>query len=132
VEQENLLLFIEVYQKKNSSKIGHDALLDRKSVEHFFEILLDTLVGFLLDPFHRAIRKRQTKKPKFYFFDTGIKRTIDSTLDLPLKPGTFIFGQTFESWIVLELLRLNDYLKRDFRFSYLRTKDDLEVDIIIE
>jgi predicted AAA+ superfamily ATPase len=33
---------------------------------------------------------------------------------------------------VLECFRLNEYLKLDFSFSYLRTKDDVEVDLIIE
>ena len=36
------------------------------------------------------------------------------------------------NFIFLECIRLNDYLRKDFKFSYLRTKDDLEIDLIVE
>ena len=48
----------------------------------YFSILEDTLVGFLLPAFHRSIRKQQRVNPKFYFFDPGVKRALDRTLDL--------------------------------------------------
>jgi predicted AAA+ superfamily ATPase len=54
------------------------------------------------------------------------------SLDIPLQPGTYSFGQAFEHLIILEFIRLNDYLRKDFRFSYLRTSGDLEVDLVIE
>ena len=53
-------------------------------------------------------------------------------LRMPLTPGTYEFGKAFEHWIIVEALRFNDYLKLDFRFSYLRTKDGAEIDLIVE
>lgn len=41
-------------------------------------------------------------------------------------------GKDFEHFIILEMLRLNDYLQKDFQFYYLRTKDQAEIDLIIE
>ncbi len=78
------------------------------------------------------MRKRQTKKPKFFFFDVGVKRAFDGTLQIQILPGSSTYGQAFEHFFILECIRMNDYLEKDFRFSYLRTKDDLEVDLIIE
>ena len=46
--------------------------------------------------------------------------------------GSFAFGNDFEHFFILECIRLNDYLKKDFKFSYLKTKDDLEIDLIVE
>ncbi len=34
--------------------------------------------------------------------------------------------------MILEFLRLSNYLANDFRFSYLRTKDNLKIDLVIE
>lgn len=116
----------------NYSKIARDAATDPKAVERYFEILEDTLLGFFLDPYHRSIRKRQSKRSKFYFFDLGVKKALEFTLDVPLRDGTYAYGKAFEHFIILECMRLNDYLRKDFRFSYLRTKDDLEIDLIIE
>jgi predicted AAA+ superfamily ATPase len=49
-----------------------------------------------------------------------------------LHPRTSDFGRAFESFIILEIFRACEYLQNDFRLSYLRTKDDAEIDIIME
>jgi predicted AAA+ superfamily ATPase len=116
----------------NYSKIANDIGVDDKTVRSYYEILSDTMLGFPLPPFHRSIRKRQREAPKFFFFDRGICRALSNTLSLPLDPRTFEYGNAFEHFIILEILRLATYHESDFRFSYLRTKDDAEIDLIIE
>jgi len=51
---------------------------------------------------------------------------------VPLVQGNYAFGRAFEHVVVLEAFRLNDYGQKDFRFSYLRTKDGAEIDLIVE
>lgn len=119
-------------QPINASKLGRDCEVDDTAIQRYYEILEDTLVGCFLLPFHRSLRKRQSSRSKFYFFDLGIKRALDFSLTSALQEGTYAYGQAFEHFIILECIRLNLYLKCDFRFSYLRTKDDFEIDLIIE
>jgi predicted AAA+ superfamily ATPase len=45
---------------------------------------------------------------------------------------TFPYGKAFEHMVIAEAIRLNEYHQKDFRFSYLRTKDDAEIDLIVE
>jgi len=116
----------------NFANIARDVRADIKTVQSYFEILEDTLVGFLLEPFHRSVRKRQRRAPKYYLFDPGVRRALDRTLTVDLKSGTYAYGKAFEHFIVIEALRLSAYRQNDFRFSYLRTKDDAEIDLIIE
>ncbi len=116
----------------NFTKIANDIGVDVKTVQSYYNILEDTLVGYLLEPFHLSIRKRQRTNPKFYFFDTGVKRALERTLTVELKPQTYAFGKAFEHFIICEILRLANYYSRDYRFSYLRTKDNAEIDLIIE
>jgi predicted AAA+ superfamily ATPase len=116
----------------NFSRIAEEVGADVKTIQSYFEILEDTLVGFLLAPFHESIRKRQRQNPKFYFFDTGVKRALDRTLTQSFGPGTYAYGNAFEHFIILEIHRLNSYWRKDWRFSYLRTKDDAEIDLIID
>lgn len=47
-------------------------------------------------------------------------------------PKTYAYGKAFEHFILLEIHRLNIYLEQDLRCSYLRTKDDAEIDLIVE
>ncbi|MBI2346064.1 MAG: ATP-binding protein [Deltaproteobacteria bacterium] len=116
----------------NYTNIARDVGADTKTVQSYFQILEDTLVGFFLEPYHRSIRKQQRKAPKFYLFDTGIKRALEGTLTQSLVPNTYGYGKAFEHFVILELLRLNDYGKKDYRFAYLLTKDHAEIDLIIE
>lgn len=116
----------------NFTNIARDVGADVKTVQSYFQILEDTLVGFLLEPFHQSLRKRQTQAPKFYLFDPGVKRALNRTLNLDLLPGTYDYGKAFEHFVVAEALRLSSYRQNDFRFSYLRTKDGAEIDLMIE
>lgn len=116
----------------NSAKIARDVGADSKTVQSYFTILEDTMIGFLLPAWHHSLRKRQASRPKFFFFDPGVKRALDATLSQEMYEGSFSFGNAFEHLVLLELIRLNDYRRRDFRFSYLRTPAGVEVDLVIE
>ncbi|MBI2119408.1 MAG: ATP-binding protein [Elusimicrobia bacterium] len=116
----------------NYSKIARDVGVDYKTVQSYFAILEDTLLGFFIEPYHHSIRKQQHQAPKFYFFDSGVKRALENALDIPLKKSTYLFGNAFEHWLITEIYRLNHYKKKDYRFYYLRTKDQAEIDLIIE
>ncbi|HCU25188.1 MAG TPA: ATPase, partial [Deltaproteobacteria bacterium] len=105
--------------------------IDAKTVRSYFEILEDTLVGFLLPAYSRSLRKRQRTHPKFYFFDTGVKRALANQLNLPLLPGTPEYGRAFEHFWILEMMRMNAYRSLDFSFSYFGTHD-VEVDLVVE
>jgi predicted AAA+ superfamily ATPase len=129
--------FLEVAAQSNGkivnfTKIADDVGVDTKTVISYFSILEETLIGYLLHPFHQSIRKSQRTNPKFYFFDLGIKRALDRTLGLGLQEGTYAYGEAFEHFVVIEIVRLCSYLKPDWRCSYLRTKDGAEIDLIID
>ncbi|MFA5138133.1 MAG: AAA family ATPase [Elusimicrobiota bacterium] len=116
----------------NFTNIARDSGADVKTVQSYFEVLEDTLVGILLDPYHESIRKRQRANPKFYLFDTGVKRAFARTLTETIEPRGYAYGRAFEHFVILEAHRINSYLRKDYRFSYLRTKDDAEIDLVVE
>ena len=116
----------------NYSNIARDVGTTDITVGTYFQILEDTRLGFLLEPFHHSVRKRQRESPKFYLFDTGVQRALSRTLTVPLLPQTYAFGKAFEHFIICEFIRLSSYARNDFNFSYLQTKDDAEIDLIIE
>lgn len=129
--------FLEIASQANGeiinfSKIADDVRVDLKTIRSYFEILEDTLLGFFLPPYHRSLRKQQHANPKFYFFDCGVQRALERTLSIPLKKNSSVYGKAFEHFVILEIYRLNEYLGKHFRLSYLRTKDDAEIDLIVE
>ncbi len=116
----------------NKSKIGRDIGTDDVTVANYFEILEDTLLGFTLPAFHHSVRKSQRQSPKFYFIDPGISRALSGTLTLELLPQTKAFGEAFEHWMILEIIKNAGYRRKDWQFSYLRTRDNQEIDLIIQ
>jgi predicted AAA+ superfamily ATPase len=129
--------FLEVAAQMNGqilnfSKIGRDAGIDPKQVERYFPVLVDTLIGFYLEPYHQSVRKRQNAKAKFYFFDTGVCRTLQNQISVPLTRKTSEFGNAFEHFMILEFFKINLSLEKRFRMSYLRVNDSQEIDLILE
>ncbi len=115
----------------NYSKIAREIGASTPTVQTYFEILEDTLIGFLLEPFHESIRKRQAGNPRFYFFDTGVQRALENTLTVELKPQTYAYGYAFEHFLINEIWRLQSYAQKDYQLSYLRTQSGVEIDLII-
>jgi predicted AAA+ superfamily ATPase len=116
----------------NHSAIERDSGVSRKQSERHFEILVDTLIGNYLHPFHRSIRKRQTQKAKFYFFDTGVVRTLQNLAEFEVENSTFEYGNLFETFLINEFFKLSSALEKRWEFSYLQTKENHEIDLIIE
>ena len=88
--------------------------------------------GFLLPAFHRSIRKQQRSNPKFYYFDIGVKRSLDRTLGVPLTAGAYEYGKAFEHFVITQIAYLSRYRNPDWRLSYLRTGAGVEIDLVIE
>lgn len=116
----------------NYAKIAREVGVDDKTVRNYFSILEDTLLGIFLPSYHHSVRKQQRESPKFYLFDPGIKRVLDRTTTVELLEQTYAFGKAFEHWVILEVFRLNDYFQKDYKFYYLRTKNGVEIDLIID
>jgi predicted AAA+ superfamily ATPase len=116
----------------NFTSIGRDVGLTTPTIQNYFEILEDTLVAFRLDSFAESVRKRQRMAPKYFFFDLGVTRALAGGIRGEITPHNYGFGKAFEHFIICEILRLASYAANDWRFSYLRTKDNLEIDLIID
>lgn len=116
----------------NFANIANDVGVDAKTIKEYFSILEDTMIGFFLESYHNSFRKRLVEKPKFYFFDTGVVRTLSRRLSVPLTPKTAAYGEAFEHYIILEFSRLCSYFQPDYRLSFLRTSGDVEIDLVIE
>ncbi|OGT48786.1 MAG: hypothetical protein A3E82_08220 [Gammaproteobacteria bacterium RIFCSPHIGHO2_12_FULL_38_11] len=129
--------FLQVAAQTNSkivnyANIARNVGVDDKTVATYFEILEDTLLGFMLESYRHSFRKRLRHAPKFYFIDVGIVRALSKTLTIPLVRSTNYYDDLFEQFIVTECIKLASYNKSEYQFSYLRTESDVEVDLIVE
>lgn len=129
--------FLEVAAQSNGtiinySKMARQTGVDDKTIKKYFEVLADTFLGFYLESYSRSVRAQQIQSPKFYLFDPGVKRAMEGLLNAPIVPKTSPYGRAFEHFLLCECVRLNSYKRLDYRFSYLKTKDGLEIDLIVD
>ncbi|NBO39810.1 ATP-binding protein [bacterium] len=129
--------FLEVAARQsgkivNHSKIARDVGVDVKTVQSWYQVVEDTLIGFHLDAYHSSVRKQLRQAPKFYFFDVGVTRALAQMLRVAPAEQTSYFGDLFEQFVVCELNARNQYEQLDYRLSYLQTKSGVEVDVIVE
>ncbi len=115
----------------NFSNISKDTGVAASTIKDYYQILEDTLLGFRLETFSRTIRASVVRNPKFYFFDLGVVRAISKEIYLDLVPGTKAYGKAFEQFVIQEIIYNSRYRNLGYEFSYYRTYDGVEVDLII-
>ena len=114
----------------NYTAVGRDASLATRTVQEYFQILEDTLLGFRLEPWRRGPRARLVGHPRFYLFDTGVTNALNRRLTS--EPDPTQRGRLFEQLVVLDCLRLVDYGNSEARLFFWRTNHGAEVDLLIE
>ena len=113
----------------NYSNVGNDAQVPRQTVQQWFQILRDTLLGFDLEPYTATVKRKAIETAKFFFFDIGVVRTLRR---LPkISPTSADFGEFFEHFIFLELRTWIDYRHPRLMLQYWRSTSGFEVDFIL-
>lgn len=116
----------------NFSKIARDVNVDTKTIQNYFQILEDTMLGFFLPAFHQSIRKSVKLQPKFYLFDLGVKRALALELKSDLVPRTSAYGFAFEHFLIAEIFRINSYTRSDFSLFHYQTTSGGEIDLVLK
>ena len=114
----------------NFSSIARDCGVDSKTVREYFQILEDTLLGTMLEPFaRRRSRAIITSAPKFYLFDVGVASHVTGRhIERATGPD---FGRALEHFVLMEILAYRSYREVDFPVRFWRTRSGLEVDFVL-
>lgn len=114
----------------NFANIARDCGVDAKTVREYYQILVDTLLGYFLDPYIKHVgREIITSTPKFYLFDVGLANYLQKKSINKLKGSEA--GKSFEHYIFMELIAYRGLKELNFDITYWRTKSGLEVDFIL-
>ncbi len=114
----------------NHTNVARDCGVDRFTVSGFYQILIDTLLGYYIYPYNKKIKRDLiTSVPKFYLFDVGIANYLARRAVLELKGE--MAEKSFEHFILMELIAYLSFHRKREKISYWRTKTGYEVDFII-
>ena len=112
----------------NISNVARDVGVARSTVQGYFDILCDTLIGFYLPSLKIKAKVKEVAHSKFYLFDCGVQRALSRRLRE--TPSQFEKGKLFESYFINEIRAMNVYFNMGGQLYYWRTESGTEVDLI--
>ena len=117
-------------QVTNAAAISRDAAVSRSTVQNYFEILIDTLIGAWLPAWKLKRATKQAAHPKFYLFDCGVARALSGRIAYPPSPEER--GALLETLLLGEIRAYVAYRELRYPLHYWRTHDGAEVDLLCE
>lgn len=116
----------------NLTNMSQDIGISVTTAKRWLSVLEAAYMVYLLYPYYKNIGKRLIKSPKLYFNDTGLVTYLLGLHDKETLLKSPHFGHVFETMVV------TDFLKRFLHFGqmpsmyYMRTRDSLEIDLVLE
>ena len=109
----------------NASAIGKQLGINVKTVQRYIKYFEISYQAIVLPAWSKNYNKRLVKSPKVHYMDTGIVQAV-----LNKKGG--MTGNEYESAVIAEIYKQAKNAQSLAQFSFLRTHDNKEVDLLIE
>ena len=114
----------------NRQNVSREAAVPRSSVDVYFSILEDTLLGHFLLAYRPQVKVREQTHPKFYWFDPGVARAAAGLLFDPVD--RIWRGRALENIIYHELRVYNLTRNKNRSIYFYRTGSGAEIDFVVE
>ena len=127
-----ILLAARVACELNMSELAKEIGITVKTVQSWLSILEASYIIFFLAPFHSNFGKRIVKRPKLYFYDTGMVCYLTGIQNQDILWKGPLSGQIFENYVVAEIRKNFMHRAVNAELFYFRDNLGLECDLIIE
>lgn len=102
------------------------------TIKRWISILEASYIIFLLPAYHTNLSKRVIKRPKLYFYDTGLVSYLTGVSNYTLYNQGPMAGSLFENYLILEILKKLRHRADHADLYFMRTQDGAEIDLIID
>ena len=119
-------------QELNMTSISNDCGVDVKTIQSWISVLETSYIIFLLRPHHKNFKKTIVKRPKLFFYDTGVVCSllgINGKEQLAFHP---LKGNLFENMVISEQEKKLSFDSKSGSLFYWRDKTGHEIDLLIE
>ena len=126
------LLASRTSQILNFSTYSNELGVSVNTIKKWISILEASRIIYLLPPYYETFGKRISKSPKIHFLDVGLVCYLVGITEKSHLINGPMAGQLFETFCIQETVKayFNKGLKPNL--FYVRTQNDLEVDLIIK
>lgn len=125
-----LALALQVGQEVSYTELGSAINVDRKTVEHYLDLLEKSFVVFRLYGFSRNQRSEINRKVKIYFWDLGVRNALINNFNGSSMRADV--GVMFENFTVSEMHKKEANAPQRSNFYFWRTYEQQEVDLVSE
>lgn len=119
-------------QLLNLSEMAKEIGISVPTAKRWLSLLEAGYQIFLLYPYYRNIGKRLVKSPKLYFTDAGLASYLLGLHQSEAVVGSPSFSALFETLVVTDLFKRFLHAGQMPSLYFLRTRDGLEVDLVLE
>jgi predicted AAA+ superfamily ATPase len=126
------LLAVRCAQVLNLSTFARDLGISVPTIKNWLSILEAGRIIYLLPPYHTNLGKRITRAPKLYFLDIGIVCYLTGIRDEDHLLKGPMAGALFENFCLQEIIKWFFHRGERANLYYLRTHNQLEIDLLIE
>lgn len=119
------LFSLRVGNLMNISELARDCGLSGDTIRRFIGYYRQLFISWQARPYHVNIGKRMMKMSKYYFYDTGLLRSI-------LGNFTALTGQFFENTVLAEIRKILSFRGGQQNLYFARTATGVEVDGYLE
>lgn len=116
----------------NISDLARDSDISVNTAKEWLSLLETSGQIIFLRPYYKNLSKRLIKAPKLYFLDTGLVCYLTGWRDSQATAYGAFAGALFETFVVEEILKSYWHRGIEPRVFYFRTKEKIEVDLLIE
>jgi len=126
------LCAVRTGQLLHLSDLARDIGVSVPTAKRWLSILEAGYQVFLLYPYYRSLGKRLVKSPKMYFNDTALASYLLGLHDREALLNSPSLGHLFETLIITDTLKRFLHSGERPSMYYLRTRDGLEIDLVLE
>jgi hypothetical protein len=123
---------LQTAQLLNVSELAGPFQVSRPTIREYLTLLENIFLLDELPPWHTNRLSRLVKTPKLHINDTGIACALLGMNSAELYADRKMYGQILETFVYQELRRESSKYEDEFRFFHYRTRDGIEVDLVIE
>ena len=114
------------------SGLASDVGVSVPTAKAWLSMLITGNQVYLLSPYYKNIGKRLIKSPKIYFMDTGLASYLMGMDEESILENSPYYGPLVETLVVIETLKKMRHNGEQEMLYYLRTRDGVEADLVIE
>lgn len=115
----------------NASELSNEVGISVNTVRSWLSILRASYIVFLVHPYFENSRKRLTKTPKLYFYDTGLACHLLGIENEMQLGSDRMRGHLFENMVIADIMKRRANEGKNTDLMFYRDSNGNEIDLLV-